>query len=108
MEIRLFAKTRDGIANAEAVYSGSETRVLAGSRIRNRIANSVRGKAFVMKILEDPSYVSKTGELLKDCIFDSPSTAAVFVTGNASNGYRVWKTKDGKTLDAYLKEKGLR
>ena len=108
MNVRIFAKTRDGVAKAEGIYNGDTTVVLAGGKVRNKVAESVRGKTTVNRYLEDPDYVSKDGIVLKDCTFDSPSTAAVFVTGNASNGYRVWKIEDGKSLDEYLKEKGLR
>ncbi len=108
MKIKIYAKTRDGIAKAEGIYTGEKTVVLAGGTIRNRIAESVRGGRFAKKYIDNPSFVSEDGRILADCEFDSPSTAAVFVTGNASNGYRVWKTEDGRPLDEYLKDKGLR
>ena len=108
MEIKISAKTHDGVAKAEAIFTGEKTIVLAGGKIRNRIADSVSGGTFEKKYIDDPQFVSDSGVILADCEFYSPSTAAVFVTGNASNGYRVWKTDDGKTLDEYLKDKGLR
>lgn len=108
MKISIFAKTRDGVAEAEAVYTENSTTVLAGSKIKNKIADSVRGGRFVKRYLEDSSVVSEDGLVLKDCEFNSPSIAAMFVTGNASNGYRVWKTEDGRSLDEYLKKMGLR
>lgn len=36
--------------------------------------------------------------LQEDVLFNSPSSAAEFVTGKSSNGWISWKTKDGKTL----------
>lgn len=108
MEIKLFAKTRDGSASAKAVYTGEKTIVKSGSIVKTSIAKSVRGGAFVQKYLDDRSFVSSEGVVLKDCEFNSPSIAAMFVTGNASNGYRVWKVENGKTLGDYLKENNLR
>ena len=37
--------------------------------------------------------------LSEDVIFNTPSGAADFLTGRSNNGWTVWKTKDGKTLD---------
>ena len=108
MEVRIFAKTRDGVASAEAVYSGEKTIVLPGSKVKTTIAKSVRGGTFAQRFLNDRTCVSGEGEVLKECVFNSPSIAAMFVTGNASNGYRVWKTEEGKTLGDFLKENNLR
>ena len=36
--------------------------------------------------------------LQEDVLFNSPSSAAEFVTGKSSNGWISWKTKEGKTL----------
>ena len=36
--------------------------------------------------------------LKEDVLFNSPSSAAEFVTGKSCNGWVSWKTKDGKTL----------
>ena len=36
--------------------------------------------------------------LQEDVLFNSPSSAAEFVTGKSCNGWVSWKTKDGKTL----------
>ena len=35
-------------------------------------------------------------------MFRSASTAASFVTGNISNGMRVWKLESGKTLGSAI------
>jgi len=44
------------------------------------------------------SFISEDYKILKDILFSSPSAAAVFVLGRSSNGYKEWKTIDGKTL----------
>lgn len=36
--------------------------------------------------------------LQEDVLFNSPTSAAQFVTGKSCNGWLSWKTKDGKTL----------
>ena len=108
MKIKIFLKTRDGSCDAEAVYDGEKTIVLKGSKIRNKLSPSVRGGTFVRNFLNNSEYVSEEGIVKKDCIFNSPSIAAMFVNGNASNGYKVWKVKKNKDLGTYLAEKGLR
>ncbi|RGT30216.1 DUF4357 domain-containing protein [Bacteroides clarus] len=39
-----------------------------------------------------------------DITFSSPSTAADFCTDSCNNGWRVWKDKDGNTLDAVYRK----
>ena len=108
MKIVLSAKTRDGVASAKAEYDSGKTVVLAGSKVKTNLAKSIKGGKFVRRYLDDESFISSDGLVLRDCEFNSPSIAAMLVTGNASNGYRVWKTEDGKTLGDFLKENNLR
>ena len=108
MNIKIHAKTRDGSAFANAIYTGTNTIVLPGGRVKTEIAQSVRGGTFVKRFLNDRNFVSEDGDVLQECVFNSPSIAAMFVTGNASNGYIIWKLENGKTLGDYLKENNLR
>lgn len=41
------------------------------------------------------------GVVLNDVRFSSPSQAAAFATGHASNGWTQWKTKDGNPIDQF-------
>ena len=41
----------------------------------------------------------------KDHLFNSPSMAAIALLGRTSNGWKEWKSQDGKTLDE-LKRSG--
>ena len=41
--------------------------------------------------------------LQEDVLFNSPSSAAEFVTGKSANGWVCWKNKEGKTLDELSK-----
>ena len=43
----------------------------------------------------------KNGILEEDIECNSPSTAACVVTGTARNGWIVWKTKEGKSIDLF-------
>lgn len=108
MNIKLFMKTRDGRAYAEAIYTGEITIVLPGGIISEKFAESIRGGTFAKNYRENVEYVGTDRKIIKECEFNSPSIAAQFVNGNSSNGYRVWKVADGKTLGDYLKEKGLK
>jgi len=42
----------------------------------------------------------------EDFLFGSPSAASVVVLARTSNGWRDWRTKDGKTLNE-IKRAGL-
>ena len=53
----------------------------------------------------DSSVVSEDGILLKDMTFNSPSTAAQFVTGRSVNGYIAWRPNDEMSLKAFLDRK---
>ena len=52
--------------------------------------------------------MDENGNILKNCEFTSPSTAAQFVTGRSTNGYEAWKVEKKLSLGQYLKDKGLR
>lgn len=45
--------------------------------------------------------IDSHGVVLNDVRFSSPSQAAAFVTGHASNGWTQWKTKDGNPIDQF-------
>ena len=40
----------------------------------------------------------------EDYVFKSPSAVAAIVVGNNMNGCLSWRNKDGKTLDAVVKQ----
>lgn len=78
--------------------------VLKGSKIApssgtdNTIAPGNRKKREICKI--------ENNILQEDVLFNSPSSAAQFVTGKSCNGWTSWKTKEGKTLHD-LEETGI-
>jgi hypothetical protein len=77
------------------VYKGSKVRKEEVESINSGLSK-LRGKAIASGLLKEEAdhYV-----LLEDKVFSSPSYAAGFVTGRNENGWKAWKTKQGKTLD---------
>lgn len=78
--------------------------VLAGSKAKREMAPSMTRGAFGKKrqglitdgslTLEGDFYVFK-----RNVLFKSPSGASDTVTGASTNGWALWKSKDGKTLN---------
>ena len=106
IDIKISSKKTE--AHAEAVYSGSTVIVKAGGVISKDFADHIKGGKEAKALRDDRTCVSSEGIILKDCEFDSPSTAAQFVTGRSTNGYEAWKVEDKVSLGKYLHEKGLR
>lgn len=101
MDIRVLTNGRNGLSIVPMEYSmGKKLKVLQGSRI----SNSVRAKVnpIVEELRKTPKLVSQDYVVLEDIMFRSASTAASFVTGNISNGMRVWKLESGKTLGSAI------
>lgn len=69
--------------------------VVKGSKISPRVADCVSSG---IKKLRKNSKISDENILLEDVLFTSPSSAACFAVGNACNGWKEWKTKDGVEL----------
>lgn len=102
MEINIYLTARNGNYDAKAVYEDGEIKVLKGSKIRMTFAEHIRGGRTVKKLREDSSVVTSEGVTLQDCYFTSPSTAAQFVMGSSTNGWRAWHVDRKTTLKAYL------
>jgi len=91
---------------AEGEYTPEGLVVFAGAKVRAAETKTLskRLKILRRKLVEknvlvpapdNPAqYVLETSQ-----VFDTPSAAASFVLGHASNGWTAWKTKDDKTLD---------
>lgn len=99
--IKVFTKGRNGY-DAVGSYDGKGVTVKRGSVISKETVAKVN--PIVSKLSVDKTIVSSDFVVLKDIKFRSPSTAATFVTGNISNGMRVWKVEDGKDLGKYREE----
>lgn len=68
--------------------------VKKGSTISPASSKSLSGK--ISKIRNDKDVVDSSHKVLADVCFHSASTAACFVTGTMSNGFKVWKYQGGK------------
>ena len=100
MDIRVLTNGRNGLYCTYGIFDGKKLKVLQVSRI----SNSVRAKVnpIVEELRKNPKLVSQDYVVLEDIMFRSASTAASFVTGNISNGMRVWKLESGKTLGSAI------
>lgn len=101
---RFYFQHKDGLWNAEGVYVDEKFIVLKGSISRK---NPTRHKIdsnelkFRDKLIDDGviKEINETLIFVKDYSFNSPSTAADIVSLGSNNGWKVWKTKDLKTLE---------
>lgn len=100
----LIVKTvgRDKQYDAQGIYSENEFIVKKGSKIAELKATA-QVPQYVSN-MRNNIHVVKDGIVLEDCSFTSASHAALFVTGNISNGLRVWKTNDGQYLRESVKK----
>ena len=106
IEVKLHTRGEKIFANGK--FDGETFTVLAGGKIRTDFADHIRGGKKAKSYRDNREFVDETGNILKDCIFTSPSTAAQFVTGRSTNGYEAWKVDDKTSLGKYMKENGLR
>ena len=108
MKIVIHFSLKNGSAYADAIYDGEKTIVKAGGRISENFSSCIRGGTMAKRMREDPDCVDAERNIIADCTFNSPSTAAQFVSGRSLSGYEAWKVDKKKSLGAYLKEQGLR
>lgn len=95
---------RSSAYDAAGQYTEEGMVVLKGSKARREVAPSMakyktgsRRDALIKEgamVLEGEHYVFQ-----RDVLFKTPSGASDTVTGASTNGWTMWRTKDGKTLD---------
>lgn len=107
MEIKVTIEQRTGDSFADAIFDGKCMTVMSG-KISEDFAAHIQGGKKAKSYRENSEYVNEDREIIKPCVFNSPSTAAQFVTGRSINGYVAWKVEKKKSLSDYLKENGLR
>lgn len=92
----------------KGVYSDEGLIVLAGSTLSKQTTKGMAGLAARAResLLSDGGIVDKGShmELTENYSFNSPSTAASFVQGNAVNGWLAWKDETGQTLDQLIRQ----
>ena len=87
--------------DASGFYSSNGFTVLKGSIVAKTMAPSFNWKEKRKELLQD--YTIEEGDkliLTSDKTFSSVSTAASFCVGRSTNGWTMWKDKDGNTLDS--------
>lgn len=89
--------------DARGEYDGKSFVVKTGSKISPTFASHVDGGKAALLLRNDSMYVNSDGYVIKDCSFNSPSTAAQFVCGYSINGYRAWHNDEGEKLSALRK-----
>ena len=87
--------------NARGFYNPSGFTVLAGSVVANDCTPSFPWKEKREKMVREYASFDKGVWIMNsDKTFSSPSTASDFCTGRSTNGWTMWKDKDGNTLDS--------
>ena len=92
---------------ASATYDDGRIVVHVGSQLNYPKTTDFKPNEKAYAARKDETLV-RDGIVIKECVFDSPSTAAQFITGGSRNGYDTWKVKKGYSLGAFLQEQGVR
>jgi hypothetical protein len=98
-------------SDGRGLYTDEGMVVLKGSSGRKENVPSMRGTSDerfrtklidlgVLRVVDDKVIFQK------DHLFSSPSMAAVALLGRTANGWSIWKTKDGRTLDEIHRREG--
>ncbi len=105
MEKKVFLKGRG--YSAAGTFVDGKLIVHKGSTLGYPASANFKKSKLAYRLREDESIV-KNGVVIKDYVFDSPSTAAQFITGGSRDGYITWKVDKGLYLGKYLEDKGIR
>lgn len=90
--------------NGRGLFTEEGFVVLKGSTGRRENAGGAKGnyvERFRAKLMES-NVVRADGDKVvfdRDHLFGSPSMAAIALLGRSANGWKEWKTEDGRTLD---------
>ena len=116
---RYYYIIREGIAgrscNAKGEYDKINDKfiILAGSELSHEVsrayrfsASDIKRKKFIQQYCGPARTYSgitlSDYKLKKDGICNSPDEAACFVLGEAADGWKEWKSKDGISLEGYI------
>lgn len=94
-------KSKSGTHYAEAEYDNGKVTIMPGSKINLTLAFEKMPPS-IRKLRENPVCVSRDGTVLKEVTFQSPTSAAQFVTGRSVNGKIAWRVEDKVSLKAFL------
>lgn len=101
--MKLILKSKKGTHYAEALYDGNKVIIQKGAKV-NPIDSFPKMSEAIKRMRYDRNVVSEEGRLLVDLSFDSPSTAAQFITGRSVNGLIAWRPDDKTSLKAYKQQ----
>ena len=102
MKLYIIKQRKEIYAEGEYDVDTKVMTVFKGAKLSKDIAHSAtfRGSKSIEKHREG---IVKNNILMENISFKSSSTAANFVTGRSSNGFDVWKDKEGKSLKELVK-----
>ena len=100
--MEIYMKSKRSGYDAYGIYDNGTVIVQKGSKICLHFAETFKRANSVVAYRKDSSYVDKSGYVLQDCIFTSPSTAAQFVNGRSTNGYIAWRIDEKSNLRQWL------
>lgn len=101
-------QNKDGIARGTARMTNEGFIVYKGSTISGKQSPAVveRNAKLIAKLLIE-DIIEKNGKgyaFARDYNFTTPSAAADLILGRSENGWTMWKTADGKTLDELYRQ----
>jgi len=103
--IKVVLNSRKGEHYAEGIYDNGKLTVIKNSKLNPNMAIYYYSAAKnIIAIRENRELVNNEGIVIKDIIFNSPSTAAQFVTGRSVNGFISWRPDDKMSLRDYLRQ----
>ena len=101
--MKVILKSRNDTHYASGIYDGTTLTVLKGSKINPFLKFDAMPQA-IISLRNDVEYVDKTGVTKKDIEFNSPTSAAQFITGRSVNGYIAWRIDDKISLKEYREQ----
>ena len=102
--MKVILKSKRNTHYAEAIYTDGKITVLKGSKICKYVPPYMERKAMpIYALRNNQDIVNEEGVVLQNVEFNSPTSAAIFVTGRSVNGYISWRPEDKVSLKEYLK-----
>lgn len=96
-------------SDGKGLYTAEGFVVLKGSSGRKENVASMAGTSmekFRAKLITSGVVRKEADRLVfqKDHLFGSPTMAGIAIMGRNTNGWKIWRTKDGKTLDSMKRQ----
>ena len=101
-KLEIYMRARHDEYDARGTYDNGVVTIHTGSRINPVTASHIKKDSQAILMRKDSDYVDLNGNVIKECVFNSPSTAAQFVNGRISNGYIAWRVDEEHSLKKWL------